>query len=216
VLHLNVNSDDQLQGDQSRPSDVVLALSAAQLGIWFAQQIDAASSEYNIGEFVEIRGRVDPFLFERALRQVVERIEALRVRLTLEAEGPRQIIGVLPLWQMPVFDVSGEANPQTAAMSWMQANLAEPFDLFRGPLFGYALMKLSAECYYWCARYHHIIMDGFSMSVIARHVAESYTQICSDHPAFDTEHLSFSALVQDDVTYRESRQFETVSSGLIT
>jgi hypothetical protein len=158
---------------QSRPSDVVLALSAAQLGIWFAQQRDAESTEYNIGEFfVEIRGHVDPFLFERALRQVVERIEALRVRLTLEAEGPRQIIGVLPLWRMPVFDVSGEANPQTAAMSWMQANLAEPFDLFRGPLFGYALLKISAKCYYWYARYDHIIIDGFSMSVIARHVAE--------------------------------------------
>jgi len=46
-------------------------LSTAQLGIWFAQQLNPSSPAYNIGEYLEIHGSVDAVSFERALQQVV-------------------------------------------------------------------------------------------------------------------------------------------------
>lgn len=48
-----------------------LPLSAMQLGIWFAQQIDPLNPGFNIGEYVEVSGTLDPDLFERALQRVV-------------------------------------------------------------------------------------------------------------------------------------------------
>ena len=84
----------------------VLPLSAAQLGIRFAQQIDPLNPAYNVGEYIEIRGSLDPILFERALRQVVGETEALRVQIIEHAEGPRQVVGSPPEWPMPIVDGS--------------------------------------------------------------------------------------------------------------
>ena len=61
-------------------------MSAAQLGIWFAQRLDPLSAAYNIGEYLEIDGSIDPILFERALQLLVSETETLRVR----THGARQ------------------------------------------------------------------------------------------------------------------------------
>jgi hypothetical protein len=62
-----------------------LPLSSPQLGIWFAQKINPSSPAYNIGEYIEIDGAIDPKLFEQALRQVVSETEALRLQIAEHA-----------------------------------------------------------------------------------------------------------------------------------
>src|SRR5947209_7346506 len=82
-------------GDQPR---AVVPLSGAQLGIWFAQKIDPASPAYNIGEYIEIRGPIDPQLFEHALRLVVAEADSLRIELVETDDGPQQVTGAEPAW----------------------------------------------------------------------------------------------------------------------
>ena len=53
-------------------------LSAAQLGIWMAQQTDPENPSYNIAEYVEISAAIDPGLFVAALRQAGYDDAALR------------------------------------------------------------------------------------------------------------------------------------------
>jgi hypothetical protein len=159
---LNCSSGNGLQLDWVRAQDAeALPLSAAQLGIWFAQQINPSASDYNIGEYIEIEGSIDPILFERALRQVVLETEALRVQITEQAGEPRQVVGFPPAWSMTVIDVSAETDARAAAETWMRGDLARPIEPTRGPLFGFALFKVSPELFFWYARYHHIIMDAF-------------------------------------------------------
>ncbi len=59
----------------------------------------------------------------------------------------------------------------------MRTDLARPIELTSGPLFGFALFKASADRFFWYARYHHIVMDGFSMWLVARRLAGIYTQL---------------------------------------
>ena len=100
---LNCSSGDGLQLDWARAQDAdALPLSAAQLGIWFAQQINSSACAYNIGEYIEIDGSIDSILFERALRQVVFETEALRVQIAEQAGEPRQVVGAPPAWSLPV------------------------------------------------------------------------------------------------------------------
>ena len=70
-----------------------LPLSAAQLGVWFAQKIDPANPIYNIGQSIEIHGPVDPSLFNAAVTKAVIDTEAYRVRFIEEIDGPRQLAG---------------------------------------------------------------------------------------------------------------------------
>src|SRR6266540_824332 len=182
-------------------------LSAAQLGIWFAQQIDPSSPAYNIGEYLEIQGSIDPILFEQALRRVATETEALRLQITDHADAPRQIIGPPASWSMPTIDVSAEPDPRAAAESWMQADLARPIDPTRGQLFGYALFKASADRFFWYARYHHIVMDAFGMWLIARRTANVYTQLATGRTTQDGSFGSLAVLLEEDAAYRASEQF---------
>ena len=183
-----------------------LPLSAAQLGIWFAQRVNP-SLGYNIGHYVEIHGSVDPISFERALRQVIFETEALRVRIAEHEDGPRQVIGAPPALSMPLLDVSTETDARAAAEAWMKSDLARPIEPTRGPLFGFALFKASADRFFWYARYHHIVMDGFSMWLVARRLADVYTELCAGRTARDGAFGSLVGLLASDGAYRASEQF---------
>ena len=154
-----------------------MPLSAAQRGLWFAQQLDLQNAAFNVGEYLEILGPIDPAQFETTLRQVILETESLRIRLVERAGEPRQIVVTPAEWSLPFFDVSGEADPTAAAMSWMSADLQRPTDLLRGPLFAFALFKTEVDRFLWYARYHHIVIDGLSRSLVARRVADVYTAL---------------------------------------
>src|SRR5437762_12774480 len=84
----DLSSDSgKMEFDRRRaPGGEALALSSAQLGIWFAQKLDPGSAAYNIGEYIEIDGPVVLPLFERALRQVVSEAQSLRLQFSEQAE----------------------------------------------------------------------------------------------------------------------------------
>ena len=185
------------------------ALSSAQLGIWFAQKLDPSSPAYNIGEYIELNGPIDPALFERALRQAVFEAETLRVRFVDDAAAPRQIVGAPAPWSLCVIDVSAEDDARAAAETWMKADLARPVEPTIGPLFGFALFKASAGRFFWYARYHHLVMDGYGMWLVARRVAEAYSELCAGRAAPDAAFGSLSELVELDAAYRASDRVRT-------
>ena len=133
------NTSQSAAGANQKHSE--LPLSAAQLGIWYAQELAPSSTDFNSAEYVQIFGPVEPEIFETALRQVVREADALSVRFVRCPEGPRQVIGGAPDLSLTFIDVSAEANPLAAARAWMDADRERPIDLWRGPLFAYALSR---------------------------------------------------------------------------
>ena len=185
-----------------------LPLSSAQLGIWFAQKLNPDSPAYNIGEYLEVDGPLEPELFERALRDVVSAAEALRVRIIEQAGEPRQFVdGPRDDWSLPFIDVSSEADPRAAAEAWMRRDLGRPVEPTRGPLFGFALFRTSIDRFFWYARYHHIVMDAFGMALIARQVASAYALRCEASPSSIDRFGSLTDLVAEDAAYRSSERF---------
>ena len=181
-------------------------MSAAQLGIWFAQRLDPLSAAYNIGEYLEIDGSIDPILFERALQLLVSETETLRVRITEETGEPHQIVTSAPAWSLPIIDVSGEIDPRRAAEIWMKSDLEQPIDLSREPLFAFALFKASPDRFFWYARYHHVIMDACGMWLVARRLAQLYSLLRIDQSTNLDLPGSLRALLEVDAAYRRSER----------
>ncbi|MCP2261200.1 nonribosomal peptide synthetase MxcG [Streptoalloteichus tenebrarius] len=190
------------------PSDARWPLSAAQAGIWSGQRLDQDSPVYNAAEYVEIHGPVDHRVFEAAVRVAVAEAEALHVRFDADAEGPWQTPGPVPDWDFPVVDLSGEPDPASAAEAWMRADLARAVDLTRGPLFAQALLRMAPDRFRWYQRVHHIALDGFGHSLLARRVAEVYTALATGAPVPPSGFGSLSSVVAEDVEYRASEQFQ--------
>ncbi|MBV9141206.1 MAG: amino acid adenylation domain-containing protein, partial [Pseudonocardiales bacterium] len=110
-------------------------------------------------------------------------------------------------WVLPIVDVSDDADPRAAAHAWMTLDVARPMDLTVGPLFSYALIKLRSDRFVWYQSYHHIVMDGFSCSLIARRVAEVYTALVQGRACDQSTFGSLRQLLDSDSAYRGSEQF---------
>ncbi|MEU7717501.1 amino acid adenylation domain-containing protein [Streptomyces tibetensis] len=157
-------------------SDGSLPLSAAQEGVWFAQQLDENSPVYTAGEYVDIQGPLDVARFRRAVRRAVDWAEALHFRVVATPQGPRQIPVTDLEWSMPVVDVSAEADPHAAALDLLREQTGRPFDLAEAPLFRFTLVKLAEGRYFWSHLYHHILLDAYGVSLMARRVAAEYAE----------------------------------------
>ena len=184
-----------------------LPLSAAQLGLWFAQKIEPDNPTYNIGGAIEIHGPVDPRLFAAAYEQAMIETEALRVRFIEDSNGPRQVIDFGSEISLPLIDVSAESDPEAAAEECMKADLAKPVDLLRGPLFWFALLKVAPDRFFWYQRYHHIVMDGIGGVLFVRRVADHYAALTNKLPCVDNPFGSLNLAIEEDTSYRASDRF---------
>ncbi len=182
-------------------------LSGAQSGIWFAQQLEPENPIYNVGEYIEIKGRLDTAYFEMALRRAIKEAEALHVQFGVNEQGPWQVIRPAFAFPLHVIDVSTEEDPRQAAERWMNNDLSRPVDLLHDPLFCQALFKIDSDCYFWYQRIHHIVMDGFGSSLISQRVADIYTALINNRSyeegAFDPLYL----VLEEDLSYRASVNF---------
>ncbi|WIN00179.1 amino acid adenylation domain-containing protein [Actinoplanes oblitus] len=184
---------------------MTIPLTAAQRGIWYARQLAPDSRMHTIGEYLDITGPILAEVFEAALRRTVDEADCLTVRFTATPDGEvLQQTGAAAPWQLAVHDLSDEAEPFEAALRWMRADLERSFEPEAGRLFRYALLRLSPERHLWWSSYHHLVLDGFGMGLIARRVAEVYTALHAGAEVPDSPFGRLSDLVARDQAYQRS------------
>ncbi|MFE9469597.1 amino acid adenylation domain-containing protein [Streptomyces griseofuscus] len=180
-------------------------LLAAQEGIWAGQQLDTDSPAYNTAEYLCIAGPLDAAVFERALRHVVAETEALNVTFDTDDTGrPWQIDTPADGWHLHLADLTAEPNPRAGASAWMDQDMARPVDLTRGPVFGHALLRTAPEEFLWYHRVHHIALDGFGLSLVARRVAQVYTALMTDEPVPESGFGTLESVRAEERAYRGS------------
>ncbi|HEY6351461.1 MAG TPA: non-ribosomal peptide synthase/polyketide synthase [Candidatus Angelobacter sp.] len=160
---------------QPRPERV--PMSYAQQRLWFLDQLEGKSTEYNMPEALRLRGELDHEALERALAAMVERHEVLRTHFA-EAEGgqPVQIIEPYPGVTLPIEDLSvlDEGLRQERLASAMRTEREQPFDLSRGPLLRTKLLKLNHREHVLLRNCHHIVTDGWSQGIFNRELMALY------------------------------------------
>nr|AGS49327.1 long-chain-fatty-acid--CoA ligase [uncultured bacterium esnapd2] len=187
--------------------DVRRAVTAAQAGIWFAQQLKPGNPLYNSGAYFEIEGPLDVVALRAAVRQAVTETEALRVRFEESPEGLHQVLQHFDA-DVHDIDLSDVSDPHTAALDWIRNDLATPADLTRVPAFEHALLRLGSHRFYFHLRYHHILMDGYAHALYCRRIAEIYTALSANQTPKPCEFGSLQQLLDDDAEYRASRRRE--------
>ncbi|MFJ5811469.1 amino acid adenylation domain-containing protein, partial [Streptomyces sp. NPDC093093] len=187
----------------------LLPLTAAQSGVWYAQQLNPQNTIFNTGEFLEINGPVDAELFEAALRRVVTEAETLRLRF-LDAEGgpAARLVPAEDLdWSLHVVDVSAAPNPRAAARAWMAEDFATPLDTEHDQLFLFALFKVAEDRHLWLHRYHHLLVDGFTVNLVARRTAAVYSALVAGEPVPDSPFAPLNLLLEEKAAYLDSERF---------
>ncbi|WP_304168426.1 non-ribosomal peptide synthetase, partial [Lonsdalea britannica] len=110
-----------------------------------------------------------------------------RVRLDVSSLDVTQSPDVASSWHFPILDFRQESAPLEKAKQWMETACNTPFDLEQGPLFSFALIQITSEYFLFYQCHHHIVMDGYSVSLFIQRVADRYAA------------FSVGTLVPDDV-----------------
>ncbi|MFJ9447810.1 amino acid adenylation domain-containing protein [Kitasatospora sp. NPDC101235] len=184
-------------------------LTGAQLGVWFAQQVDPANAAYNTAQYVEVAAPADAARLERALRHAVAETDTLTVRFAVYDGQPWQLPAPPAGPLLDVVDLSAEADPAAAADRWMRADAATAVDLLRGPLFRHALLVLGPDRFRWYLRCHHTLLDGYGFQLLAARTAELYTAEAAGTEPRPRWFGTLDDLAGAEADYQASEQFET-------
>jgi amino acid adenylation domain-containing protein len=155
----------------AEPRPERLPMSYAQQRLWFLDQLQGKSTEYNVPEALRLRGELDYSALERALSAIVQRHEILRTRFAEAEDGqPVQIIDPESRVFLQMEDLSvlgGEARQRQIAAA-KKSEQEQPFDLARGPLLRMKLFKLDERDHILLRTFHHIVTDGWSQGTFNR------------------------------------------------
>ncbi|MDY7095149.1 MAG: amino acid adenylation domain-containing protein [Acidobacteriota bacterium] len=181
------------------PEPQTFPLSFAQQRLWFLDQLDPGNPAYNNYVTVDVKGALDTAVLERAVAHVVERHEGLRTAFAYRGEEPVQSIEEAPRGRrrvrLPVIDLEGLdpteldsgrrdfGTRRREATRLAVAEAARPFDLERPPLLRAALARHHREHHALMLTVHHIVSDGWSVTLLIREVAQLYAAFAAGQPS---------------------------------
>ncbi|MCA3922397.1 amino acid adenylation domain-containing protein, partial [Burkholderia sp.] len=182
-------------------------LTAAQMEMWFSQKLEPDNPLFDSRGYVDISGAIDRPAFEAALSRVIQEARSLHFRFIETPAGPLQFECEPDAFGLDFIDVSNEADPFSACWNVMQIESSTTYDLLSGKLFSQMLFKLGDERYVWYQRYHHIVMDGASIPLVTRRVAQIYTALTRQQPVPDADFGATDRMTDGDRSYRSSSRY---------
>ena len=153
-----------------------LPLSHAQQRLWFINQLEGSSTEYNIPEALRLRGELDRGSLERAINTIVARHEVLRTHFADVDGEPAQIIAPELRIALPLEDWSSldDGARQEKIAEAMRQELQQPFDMTTGPLLRVKLLKLGDQEHILLRTFHHIVSDAWSYGIFTQELMVLY------------------------------------------
>ena len=151
-------------------------LSFAQQRLWFLEQLTPGTAAYNMRSVIRLRGELDRAALERSLNEIVRRHETLRTRFAMVGGEPVQVVAAELRLELAVESLQHLAGAELERQ-WRQVARAEgrrAFDLERGPLLRARLLELGGAEHLLLLTMHHIISDGWSLSIVARELGSLY------------------------------------------
>ncbi|MBE0339247.1 non-ribosomal peptide synthetase [Paenibacillus sp. 23TSA30-6] len=182
---LSVEGLDSLLSEMGAAGEVdnVYALTPMQKGMLFHSQLDsqAAANDAYFEQFsYDLRGQLDIQAFAESMNILVRRHEALRTHFYFGRDTePLQVVYRsrdcgFQYKDLRKLDVD---QRDTWLKSFKLENKARGFDLRQDVLLRVAILRTGEDSYHFVWSFHHIVMDGWCLSLVNKEVFESYAAL---------------------------------------
>ncbi|MEM9835083.1 MAG: amino acid adenylation domain-containing protein [Bacteroidota bacterium] len=180
-------------------------LSPGQRRLWMLQQLHPDNPFYNYAESYRLNGKLDLDKLKEAYTQLVRQHDILRATFTTDSQGvPIQRIGKEAAFDYASHDLSHlpaterEKQQRTLCLTTAQ----QAFDLEKGPLSSFLIIKLAEDQHLLLVTMHHIITDKWSMRILREQLAIFYRQLVQG----ETPGLRTSAWQYPEFTRHQLKQ----------
>ncbi|MEM7028583.1 MAG: amino acid adenylation domain-containing protein [Chloroflexota bacterium] len=162
-------------------------LSFSQERLWFLEYFQPDTAAFNLPHAIRMKGYLEFNLFQTALNMVVARHESLRTYFIKTDAGAQQVILPKLNIAISVIDLQEYAAEEqiVKADAYIERDADQPHDITQAPLFRMALIQLAADDQILIVNMHHIISDGWSMTIFTQELFQAYTALVSgEEPSF--------------------------------
>lgn len=163
-------------------------LSNAQRRLWIICQFEEESTAYNMPGAVVLHGDFQPFAFERAVKVLLERNESLRtVFIQVQGEPYQKILDMDQLLDsyyvtLDLTDITGSEDQEQKVKEYYTPFANRPFNLERGPLARFQIVRIHEDRWVLMINIHHIINDGWSDGLIHNQLITLYNAFAVNRP----------------------------------
>lgn len=159
----------------------IYPLSPMQKGMLFHSLYDPSSDSYFEQITCWIAGRPDKNILKKSMDILTDRYDILRTAFLREDyEQPLQIVLKDRKTNFSFRDlreVTTGLPPEEAIVSFQSQDRSRKFDLSKDVLSRLALLQTDEEQFVLIWSYHHILMDGWCMSIIIRELTDIYSAL---------------------------------------
>ncbi|MDX7998149.1 amino acid adenylation domain-containing protein [Xenorhabdus sp. Reich] len=172
--------------------DKGVPLSWAQQRLWFLAQLDpAAQTAYHMSAGLNLQGRLNLDALQAALDCIVARHEMMRTTIVTVEDEAQQVIDSPDCgFSLTKEDFSqlfstekltpAEKQEVIEKAAYLEAN--HPFDFVNGPLARGRLLKLAEDQHILLLTQHHIVSDGWSVSLLMHELSTLYQAFSQGQP----------------------------------
>lgn len=158
----------------------IYPLAPLQSGFLFHHLYNRHNSAYFQQLCFVMRGELNVVHYQQAWYQVVKQFAVLRTVFVIkEGTIPLQIVlsTLKPDFRVIDFSQSDPGAQQALIAEFLKKDQQQPFDLEKGPLLRFILIKLSAQQYQFIWSYHHILLDGWSVPIVLQYLIRVYQRL---------------------------------------
>ncbi|MBV9772388.1 MAG: non-ribosomal peptide synthetase, partial [Gemmatimonadetes bacterium] len=163
--------------DDSSLMEDVYPLSPVQLGMVFHDLYSPDAGVYLNQYVFSLRGRLRPEVLRDAWRHVLGHLPVLRTAFVWEGmDRPVQVVfrhAALP-WEEHDWRGCTADERRERLGRYLEAQRGRRFDLLEPPLLRLALVRVEDEEFELVWSYHHLLLDGWSISLVLQDVLASY------------------------------------------
>ncbi|MEO7533123.1 MAG: amino acid adenylation domain-containing protein, partial [Ferruginibacter sp.] len=169
--HSSKNVHHAIERVEPQPENIPLSFSQERL--WFIDQLEG-STQYHLPTVLRLQGKVNIEALEYAIQNVINRHDILRT-VIMDLDGkPYQHIQDKDHWKISRIDGLIFKNDAATLQQFTQKIIQQPFDLSKDSMVRGALITIDELNHVLVITMHHIVSDGWSLSIIVKEVAEAY------------------------------------------
>ncbi len=176
--NLEIAALDSLQAQYELED--IYPLSPMQQGMLFHSLYDADASHYFEQMACRLNGTVDAALVEQTMNELVARYTILRTVFLHEGyQRPLQMVLKERNVDFCYHDITAAcltSSPEEVLASYRENDRSRKFDLTKDALMRLAVLKKSENEHDLIWSYHHILMDGWCMSILVKEFMEIYAK----------------------------------------
>lgn len=205
------------EGEDNMNEIMYYPLTYTQKRVYYSEKASEASkhqgaSMYTIGGFVEFEGMADLEVLGKAIIKMLKTYDTFQIRLVETDSGIMQYFDDKEEEKIPLLDLQCPEYEYTNIATWCEEKFKESFPAEeKKPLYYFCVWKAKGEKSGYFFKLHHIIADGWSVSLLMKTVAEYYNLLIEESEAvIEPERMEYSYLnfINSEKKYHNSKIIE--------